>query len=210
MSTATADAGAEAPKKSGGKKKVLLMVAGGLVLLLLLGGGGAAWWMKKKAAEAAAAEAAEADDEDGGSAAPKKAAAAKDPKAVPIFVPLEPFTVNLADREAERYAQVTVSLEIDDVKTGDTIKTYLPVIRNNILMVLSHKSAAELLEREGKVKLAREIQRETARAMGIEVADEAEDGTGDGAEAKPKKKAKKAKPAPLPVTAVHFANFIIQ
>ena len=30
----------------------------------------------------------------------------------PAFVPLDPFTVNLADREAERYAQVGITLEL--------------------------------------------------------------------------------------------------
>jgi hypothetical protein len=29
----------------------------------------------------------------------------------------------------------------------------MPVIRNNILLVLSHKMAAELLEKDGKIKL---------------------------------------------------------
>jgi flagellar FliL protein len=39
-----------------------------------------------------------------------------------VFVPLEPFTVNLADREAERYAQIGMTLEIEDAKVGDQIK----------------------------------------------------------------------------------------
>ena len=85
-------------------------------------------------------------------AAPK-AAAKHDPKAVPAFVPLDPFTVNLADRDAERYAQIGITLEIEDAKLADQIKNYMPAIRNNILMVLSHKTAGELLEREAIERL---------------------------------------------------------
>jgi flagellar FliL protein len=47
-----------------------------------------------------------------------------------------------------------LTLEIDDPKTGDQLKTYMPAIRNNILMLLAHKTAGELLTREGKLKLA--------------------------------------------------------
>ncbi len=206
MSTATAapDAGAAAPK--GGKKKKLLIIIGAVVLLLLVGGGAAAYMIMKN--KAAAAAAAEAEAEEGGHAPAKDAkghaAAARDPKHAPVFVPLEPFTVNLADRDAERYAQVGIALEVDDAKQGDAVKAYMPVIRNNILMILAHKSASELMEREGKEKLAQQIRKETSRALGVEPDDddEAED-------PKPKKKKKKA-PVQLPITAVHFSNFIIQ
>jgi flagellar protein FliL len=99
----------------------------------------------------------------------------------------------------------------------------MPAIRNGILMILAHKTSAELLERSGKEMLAMQVQREAARTMGIEVADpeavtEAapadkpaakEDGA-DEDEKKPKKKAKKAAAEPNPIVHVHFSNFIIQ
>ena len=99
-----------------------------------------------------------------------KAAPKRDPKAVPVFVPLDTFTVNLADREAERYAQIGISLELDDAKAGEKIKVFMPAIRNNILMVLAHKRSSDLLERAGKEKLAEEVLRETERALGLEPA----------------------------------------
>lgn len=206
MSTATAaPEAAGAPAAKGGKKKLLIIIAAAVVLLAAAGGG-AAFYFKSKAAAAAAAE--EGDDGHATAEAKKPKHAAKDPKHPPAFVPLDPFTVNLADREAERYAQIGITLELEDAKQGDAIKAFMPVIRNNILMVLSHKTSAELLERDGKTKLAGEIQRETARALGIEVEDEDAE---DEATAKPAKKKKKRRPQPdLPVTAVHFSNFIIQ
>ena len=196
-----AEAAAAPPAK--GKKKLIIIIAAAL-LVVAGGGGGAAFYMKKKAAEAAAA--AEADGEEG--AAPKHKKEAKhDASHPPAFLPLEPFIVNLADKEVDRYAQIGVTLELDDAKTADTLKAYMPAIRNGILMVLAHKSSAELLERKGKEALAAEIMREVVKPLGIETDDpEAEE---ENADAKPKKKKKKAE-VELPVKHVHFSNFIIQ
>jgi flagellar protein FliL len=205
MSTATAapDAGAAAPKA--GKKKLLIII-GAVVLLLLVGGGGAVFMMMKSKAAAAEAEA----EEGGGKSAKKEAKGApaqlRDPKNVPAFILLEPFTVNLADREAERYAQVGISLEMTDAKQIDVVKAYMPVIRNNILMLLADKTTSELMARQGKEKLAEQIRKATSRALGVEVEEDEE----EEAETTTKKKKKKRVPVELPVAAVHFSNFIIQ
>ena len=84
-----------------------------------------------------------------------------------MFVPLDPFTVNLADKDVDRFAQIGITLEVIDAHTSDTIKAYLPAIRSNVLMVLSHKNSADLLSREGKEKLAREILRESVRQRAV-------------------------------------------
>ncbi len=195
---------ADAPPPAKGKKKLIIIIAA--VAVVLAGGGGAALMMMKKKA------ASEAEAEEGGAtqAAPK-VAAKHDPKAVPVFVPLEPFTVNLADRDAERFAQVGITLEIDDAKTGDQMKAYMPAIRNNILMALADRTAAELMTREGKGKLTEKIKIETSRALGFEIEEEepVADDEADTPAKKKKKKAKKAAPE-LPIRAVHFSNFIIQ
>ena len=199
-------AAADAPPPAKGKKKLIIIIAA--VAVVLAGGGGAAvFMMKKKAAAAAEAEA----EEGGDGHAPAKATAKHDPKAVPVFVPLEPFTVNLADRDAERYAQVGITLEIEDLKTGEQMKAYMPAIRNNILMALADRTAAELMTREGKAKLTEKIKVETSRALGIEIQEEEPEAVeeDDKPAKKKKKKAKKAAPV-LPVKAVHFSNFIIQ
>ena len=192
MSSAAAVEGAVPAK--GGKKKLLLIV---LLAVLLLGGAGvgALMWLKAKAHAAQEAEDDEAAAESpgGGHAAPKR-----DPKVVPVFVPLDNFTVNLADRETERYAQIGITLELSDAHASDRIRAFMPAIRNNILMVLAHKRSADLLERAGKEKLAEEVMRETDRALGLEP-------LAPGAAPK-----KHADAEPRPVVAVHFSNFIIQ
>lgn len=204
--TVEAVAGDAPPPK--GKKKLIIILAAVLVLALA-GGGAAVFMMKKKGA-------AEAEEDDGGAAAAeakRKEHAAKHP---PVFVPLEPFVVNLADKESDRYAQIGVTLEVEDPKFAEEMKAYMPAIRNGILMVLSHKTSAQLLSREGKVALAKDIMREAVLPLGIEIKDEpagapvvVEEEEEEDPDA-PKKK-KKASAGPVnPVKRVHFSNFIVQ
>lgn len=207
-----------APKK--GKKKLIIIIA--VVLLVVLAGGGAAVFMMKKKADAEAAAAAEADGGDGEASAdadPKGHGgdhAKKDEhKGPPVFVPLEPFVINLADRDVERFAQIGITLQVDDAKAADEIKLYMPAVRNGVLMVLAHKTSKELLERSGKEKLAAEIMREAVRPMGIiiEAPEEEDAAPADDVADKPKAKAKKKKkkePEHNPVVSVNFSSFIIQ
>lgn len=190
--SAAATAEGAVPAKSGKKKLIIVLAA--VLLLLAAAGGGLVFWLKAKAQ----AEQLAAEEEEAAEASPKKGVAKRDPKAVPVFLALEPFTVNLADREAERYAQIGISLELSDAKAGERIKLFMPAIRNNILMVMAHKRSSDLLERSGKEKLAEEVMRETERALGLDPAP-------PGAAAK-----KSANGEERPLRAVHFSNFIIQ
>jgi len=187
-----------------GKKKKLIIIVGAVLALLLAGGGGAAVFVMKKRAAAAAAAA----EEEGGGAAkadahePKLAKA--DLKNAPAFVPLDPFTVNLADREAERYAQVGITLELVDAKASELLKAYMPAIRNNILLVLAGKTAGQMMEHEGKLQLAGEIRAAALKPLGYEV--KAPKVAASGV-AKPVQADDDEVP---PIKAVHFSNFIIQ
>jgi len=211
-----ADAGAP-PAKKGKKKLIIILVA---VLVLLGGGGGAAFvMMKKKAAAEAAAAAEDGGDEAAAAQTAAPAAHHPDPAHPPTFVPLDAFVVNLADTETDKYAQIGITLQVDDPHFADQMKTYMPAIRNGILMVLAHKTSQELLHREGKEKLAAEIQREAVRPLGIEIADpDEEEAAAAAAEAEAKaadpkaKKKKKKKKVEVhnPVEKVHFSTFIIQ
>ena len=166
MSTATADAvptATPAPAKRGKKKLFILLAV--VLIVLLAAGGGAVMFMKKKAAHAAA-EAEGAGEE---AAADEHKAGKIDPAHPPTFLPLDVFVVNLADKDADRYAQIGVTLEIESAGTADQIKAYLPAIRSAILLIISHKTSRELLDRAGKDALAAEIQRATVRPMGIDI-----------------------------------------
>jgi flagellar FliL protein len=199
-SAAVADATPAAPRKGGGKKKLVVLLA--IVLLVVLAGGGAMVMVLKK--RAAAAE----DGADGGDSASATAQAdnglpKRDLKKPPAFVPLDMFTVNLADAEAERYAQIGVTLEVSDDHAVDEIKAFMPAIRSNVLMVLARKTSKDLLAPEGKDKLAGEIRREALRALGIDMP---QDGDTSAAAKKKRKRAEEDSP----IRRVYFSNFIIQ
>lgn len=220
MATAAAaapavEAGDVAPRK--GKKKLIIIIAA-VLLVVLAGGGAAVFMMKQKAAAAAEAEAEDGDEASADAPAHEKKAEHKGP---PVFVPLDPFVINLADRDTERYAQIGITLQVDDAHFADELKLYLPAVRNGILMVLAHKTSKELLERSGKERLAAEVMREAVRPMGIEIAIDDEVPAAADPEAavdpdaeeapRPKKKKKKQQPAVHnPVISVNFSSFIIQ
>ena len=180
------------PVKSGKKMMVMLLVAGALVLAGIVGL--VAWKRHQAAAEAAAADAEDAVES--GAAAPRLAKDA----APPTFLPLEAFVVNLADKDSERYAQIGITLELADAATAEQLKSYMPAIRNGILMVLAHKSSTEILTREGKEKLALEVMQATLRPLGIVL-----EGDTAGSPKAPKTSLERS-----PVRHVHFSSFIVQ
>lgn len=215
MSAAPAADQADGKAPAKGSKKLIIIIVG-VVVVLLLAGVGAFLLMQKNMSQQ------DDEGEDGAAQASQVAeSSAKpkvDPDAPPIFVPLEPFIVNLADRETERFAQIGINLQVDDAKVGDQMKLYMPAIRNAILLILSRKSAEDLLTAEGKVQLASEIQRGAARAMGYEieepepepVVEPSAEGEGEESAPAPKKRKKKKVESYNPILQVHYANFIIQ
>jgi len=195
----TADTTTDA--KSGSGKKMLII---GLALVLLAGAGGGAWWFLGRAEPdpATAAEQAEA----------KRLAARQ-------FVTLDPFVVNLADRQSERYAQVGIVLEVEGKAANQRITDKMPAVRNEILLLISSKQAADLVTREGKETLAAEIAVAAARPLGWTPPEEPEPEPAPDPRAKaktdkskppPKPKPPLPPPPPNPVTQVLFASFIVQ
>ena len=199
---ATAAPEAAAAPAGGGKKKLIMIIVIALVVVLV--GAGAAVTLLKKKAPAEGEDGEEADTRSA-----KVEVQAPKPGTPPVYLPMDPFTVNLADKDVDRYAQVGVTLEVVDQKTADTLKAYMPAIRSGVLMVLSYKTANALLSKEGKELLQKQIQAEAVRPLGFEV-DLEEEAAEDADEEKPKKKKKKKKPQLLPVTNVLFSQLIVQ
>jgi flagellar FliL protein len=151
MSTAAA-ATAEIPVEgSKGKSKFVLILVT-VLALLAGGGGGAAWFFHQKAATA--------DTKEGGADAK---AAKKESGKPPVFSTLDNFTVNLAG--GDHVMQLGVVLQLKDEETAEKVKTFLPQIRNGILMLLSSKTAEELQTAEGKKKLIEEILTDTREPL---------------------------------------------
>ena len=75
----------------------------------------------------------------------------------PVFMNLEPFTVNLLEEGGEHYLQTSIVFQVADEKAMETMKAYLPVIRSRILMLLSSKRPSDLSSPAGKAKLVEEL-----------------------------------------------------
>ena len=126
--------GEEAPKKS---KKLLFIIIG--VLVLLIGAGAGYYFLVMKH----------------GSETSESSQKVPEPKE-PIYVVLDPFTVNLSG--GGQYLQLGLTLQMMEEKDGLRLKKYLPSVRSRILLLLSSKSADEIVDESGKQDLRSEIK----------------------------------------------------
>ncbi|MEM7206990.1 MAG: flagellar basal body-associated FliL family protein [Pseudomonadota bacterium] len=151
------DAGEEEAK--GGKGKLIIII---VVALLVLGGGGggAAFFLlggKDESATAAAEDGETPED---------KAAAEIASKGEPRYVDLDPdFTVNMDASDNRRFVQIAVSLLTYYEATEDAIKENIPIIRNNIILMVGRKTSDELATAAGKEQLQNEIHDEVIRVL---------------------------------------------
>ncbi len=70
---------------------------------------------------------------------------------------LDPFIVNLADAEGQRYLKAVIQLEVDRPEGEGEIQGKLPQIRDEILMILSNKTFEDVSTTAGKKMVKREI-----------------------------------------------------
>ena len=148
--TEVEEAAAPPAKRRSGVKILLLLAP------LVAAGAGAAWFFLADQPAAAAHRPA------GAKTASAKAASTKPP----LFVTLEPFTVNLQhDGAAQQYLQVGLSLKVANENVVDAVKLHMPEIRNRVLLLLSSKKAAEVSDSQGKTALSKELMREIAQPL---------------------------------------------
>jgi len=75
----------------------------------------------------------------------------------PIFVALEPFTVNLQPNGRNRFLHVAVTLKVANVKSQALLVQYLPEVRSRVLITLSNRTSETLVTPDEKTLLAGEI-----------------------------------------------------
>ena len=181
------------------KSKKLLLIAGVAVLILALAGAGAWFYISKQRA------AMDADEEE--------TVAKVEQKGPPTYLALDNMVVNLADPGGEKVAQVGITLELADSKATERVKQFLPTIRSSVLLLVSQRTSEELLQREGKEKLAADILLEASRPFGGGAKEQAAEPAAkeNAASKKAKVKAKKDKGHDeQPVQRVLFSSFIVQ
>jgi flagellar FliL protein len=70
---------------------------------------------------------------------------------------LDPFIVNLADAQGQRYLKAVMQVEVDNPSVEGEIQGKLPQIRDEILMILSNKTFDDVSTTSGKHMVKREI-----------------------------------------------------
>lgn len=164
----------DAPAKKG---KLPLII--GLVVFLAGGGGGGYWWFAKQKAAAAGAEEAGGHGEKGtGADKGQKGEAGHGPNEAAeggALLPLDVFTVNLADPEAQRFLRTNVQLVIagDAAVIKELEEEKLPVARARsvVLDLLSSQKSADIATAEGKDALKKAIAEKASKALHHEVLD---------------------------------------
>ncbi|MGR4067908.1 flagellar basal body-associated protein FliL [Billgrantia sp. C5P2] len=76
----------------------------------------------------------------------------------PIFVKIDPFTVNLADDNfGSRLLYAGISLKVGNDETREILNEHMPQVRSRLLMLFSGKQASELTTPNGKRHLSQEV-----------------------------------------------------
>jgi flagellar FliL protein len=159
----------EQPAARGGAMKLVII---GVLALVLIGGGGVAAYLflfKGDAAPAAQAETPKAPE--------RKEA---------LYMELKPpFVVNFEDQHRVRFMQVTVALMSREQAVLDAVDRHMPLIRNDLVMLLSSRPYEAINTREGKEALRAQAEQEVNQVL--------EQETGRGG-----------------VEALYFTSFVVQ
>lgn len=103
----------------------------------------------------------------------------------PIFLTVEPMTVNLQSEGRARFLHVGMALKVADEATRARVTQYMPELRSRILLLLSNRQPEALLASEDKARLAEEIRTELNRPLAANL-------------------------PPLGITSVSFNTFVVQ
>ena len=114
---------------------VILLV---LIAVAASAGGGYSWWVLHKS----------------------KPTTAKAVPVIPVFMPLETFTVNLItpDNNLDRVLYIGLTLRLPDDATRAKLNDYLPEVRSRLLLLLSRQKTSDLVSETGKQQLVQEIK----------------------------------------------------
>ncbi len=130
----------DASQEKKGLNPILLVIVA-VVVLALAGGGFFFLTMTKKSEEA-----------------PKEEEVKQEKKDPGIFYQFEdPFIVNLAEVNAERYLKVNPVFEVDKEEVLEEINKKLPEIKDILITIFSSKSLDDVMPLAGKDRLKQEI-----------------------------------------------------
>ncbi|HEY0209285.1 flagellar basal body-associated protein FliL [Acerihabitans sp.] len=79
---------------------------------------------------------------------------------IPIFLPLDTFTVNLVNpaNDPDRVLYIGLTLRLPDEPTRRTLLDFLPTVRSRLLLLLTRQDAEALASDKGKQQLVEQIK----------------------------------------------------
>ncbi|WP_179403454.1 flagellar basal body-associated protein FliL [Burkholderia guangdongensis] len=141
MASTTANPPADRPASSGKLKRIALIAVVALVAAGVAAGGMYFFLAKEGLGHASAAP------------------AEPPPLSAPVFLALDPLTVNLqSDDGIQHYLRVVLSLKLTDPNAQARLTARMPEIRSRILLALSNKRPDDLATPDGKRALAGELK----------------------------------------------------
>lgn len=79
-------------------------------------------------------------------------------RSAPIFLSIEPFTVNVADDDyGTRLLYTGITLKLGDEESRELLEEYMPQVRSRLLTLFSGQQASALTSSEDKQRLAKDI-----------------------------------------------------
>ncbi|MAR90586.1 MAG: flagellar basal body-associated FliL family protein [Pseudomonadota bacterium] len=137
------------------KSKLMLIII--IVLVVLLIGGGVAAFLMMSGGDDSAEEVA--------------AEPTQQPAIYFDFKP--PFVVNYQWKGRQRYVQISLSLMTRNPAAIETINTHMPLVRNNLVMILGSQDFEMLRTPEGKEALRQSILEELQKILTEEMGEPA-------------------------------------
>jgi flagellar FliL protein len=79
------------------------------------------------------------------------------PKGPALFYAIDPpMVVNFEDGSVVRFLQITMEIMAHDQNAIDSVQKNIPLIRNNLLLLMSNRNYKTMMSREGKEQLRQE------------------------------------------------------
>ena len=152
----------------GSKKKLPIKLIIIAAVVVLLGGGGGAYFMMSGGdeSEVAAAEGSKAEGGEEGEESEEQLGEAH------YFSLDPPFIVNFSGKSRARFLQVSIEGMTRDSRVKEDITKHFPQVRNNLVLLLSGKTYAELNTQEGKAALRKQVLKEVQKVLEAETGKE--------------------------------------
>ena len=100
---------------------------------------------------------------------PPKATAAEAAAPViekPIYVTVEPLTVNLQGEGRPKFLHMGMALKVRNAQASAQLLEYMPELRSRVLLLLSNRTPDSLMSTDDRIRLAEEIRTELNRPLG--------------------------------------------